>query len=225
MVGYKQKILASIVLASMLSACADMQKKPEPAPPPPSLESMLSQASTANTAGQTDKAVGFLKTAASTYPADKEPWVQMAQIDFDRANYGGAINNALEALQRDPENKLGNSIVAVAGLRLSTKALADLSQRSNLTGSVRTEAQDLAKLLRESLGESVLVPVQSKQAAQAKPVRHPGKSPVNGASGSSGTAAGGATASNAGGVSAAASAAPAASAVQKRDINPFGSLK
>lgn len=218
MVGYKQKILASIVLASMLSACADMQKKPESAPPPPSLESMLSQASAANTAGQSDKALGFLKTAASTYPADKEPWVQMAQMDFDRANYGGAINNALEALQRDPENKLGNSIVAVAGLRLSTKALADLSQRSNLTGSVRTEAQDLAKLLRDSLGESVLVPVQSKQAAQAKPVRHPGKPPVNGA------AAGGTTASNAGGVSKAASAAPAASATQKSDNNPFGSL-
>jgi hypothetical protein len=206
----------------MLGACADMQKKAEPAPPPPSLESMLSQASAANTAGQSDKALGFLKTAASTYPADKEPWLQMAQMDFDHTNYGGAINNALEALQRDPENKLGNSIVAVAGLRLSTKALADLSQRSNLTGSVRTEAQDLAKLLRESLGETVLVPVQPKQTVQAKPVRHPGKPPVNGA------AAGGATAANAGGVSTTASAAPAASApsaTQKGDNNPFGSLK
>jgi hypothetical protein len=40
----------------------------------------------------------------------------MAQIKFDRASYGEAIMNALEALQRDPTDKLGNSIVAVSGL-------------------------------------------------------------------------------------------------------------
>src|SRR5471030_1050866 len=93
-------------------------------------------------------------------------------IKFDRASYGEAIMNALEALQRDPNDKLGNSIVAVSGLRLSTKALADLSQENNLNGSLRSEAKDLAKLLRASLGEDVLVPAAgasvAKQPAAAK---------------------------------------------------------
>ena len=85
--------------------------------------------------------------------------------------------NALEALQRDPNDKLGNSIVAVSGLRLSTKALADLSQQNNLNGSLRSEAKDLAKLLRASLGEDVLVPAGgtavAKQPASAKKATSP----------------------------------------------------
>ena len=43
-------------------------------------------------------------------------------------------------------------------LKWTSKALSDLSQKNNLTGNVRTEAQDLAKLLRTSLNEDVLVP-------------------------------------------------------------------
>jgi hypothetical protein len=122
------------------------------------LEQAMTDAGTALAAGQGDKAQAILKAAATSYPADKTPWLQMAQIKFDRASYGEAITNALEALQRDPNDKLGNSIVAVSGLRLSTKALSDLSRQNNLNGSTRSEAQDLAKLLRASLGEDVLVP-------------------------------------------------------------------
>jgi hypothetical protein len=79
-------------------------------------------------------------------------------MHFDSTNYGEAIVDALEALERDPDDTLANSIVAVSGLRVTSKALADLSQKNNLTGNVRTEAQDLAKLLRTSLNEDVLVP-------------------------------------------------------------------
>ncbi|GJI99520.1 hypothetical protein RugamoR64_00590 [Duganella rhizosphaerae] len=125
------------------------------------LEHALAEADTALASGQSDKAQSILKSAATSYPADKTPWLHMAQIKFDRASYGEAIMNALEALQRDPNDKLGNSIVAVSGLRLSTKALADLSQQNNLNGSLRSEAQDLAKLLRSSLGEDVLVPTSN----------------------------------------------------------------
>lgn len=133
------------------------------------LERALADADTALALGQNDKAHGILKTAATNYPADKSPWLHMAQIKFDRASYGEAIMNALEALQRDPTDKLGNSIVAVSGLRLSTKALADLSQQNNLNGSLRSEAQDLAKLLRSSLGEDVLVPAANPPARKPAP--------------------------------------------------------
>jgi len=76
--------------------------------------------------------------------------------------------NAQEVLVRDPNDRLANSIIAISGLRLSTRALADLSRQNNLSGSIRTESQDLAKLLRESLGEQVLVPPPAAAPAAAK---------------------------------------------------------
>ncbi|WP_235914273.1 hypothetical protein [Rugamonas rivuli] len=133
------------------------------------LENALAEADTALASGHADKAQSILKNAATSYPADKTPWLHMAQIKFDRASYGEAILNAQEALLRDPNDKLGNSIVAVSGLRLSTKALADLSQQNNLNGSLRSEAQDLAKLLRSSLGEDVLVPTSNTTGRKAAP--------------------------------------------------------
>ncbi len=139
------------------------------------LEHALAEADTALASGQSDKAQSILRSAATSYPADKTPWLHMAQIKFDRASYGEAIMNALEALQRDPSDKLGNSIVAVSGLRLSTKALADLSQQNNLNGSLRSEAQDLAKLLRSSLGEDVLVPTSNNSTRKAVPAAAFGK--------------------------------------------------
>ncbi|MFZ6674174.1 hypothetical protein [Undibacterium sp. Xuan67W] len=129
----------------------------------------MSDAELASAAGQQDKALAILKNAANAFPADKAPWAQIAQMKFDAANYGEAIMNAQEVLQRDPADKLANSIIAVSGLRLSTKALTDLSQQNNLTGSLRTEAQDLAKLLRESLGENLLVPAKNKSASSSAP--------------------------------------------------------
>ena len=159
------------------------------------LEQALTDAGTALAAGEGDKAQGILKTAATNYPADKAPWLQMAQIKFDRASYGEAITNALEALQRDPSDKLGNSIVAVSGLRLSTKALSDLSRQNNLNGSLRSEAQELAKLLRGSLGKDVLVPSSTPARKAPAPAKK--------------TAA----------------SAPAKSGNQTNSSDPFGGLK
>ncbi|USX16258.1 hypothetical protein NHH88_10915 [Oxalobacteraceae bacterium OTU3CAMAD1] len=160
--------VASLILLSGCATDGDMvrTKKPQAS----TLEQALTEAGTALAAGEGDKAQGILKAAATNYPADKAPWLHMAQIKFDRASYGEAITNALEALQRDPNDKLGNSIVAVSGLRLSTKALADLSRQNNLNGSLRSEAQELAKLLRGSLGEDVLVP-SSKDARKPAPAK------------------------------------------------------
>jgi predicted Zn-dependent protease len=131
-------------------------------------------------AGQNDKAYALLKSAGSAYPTDKTPWVRMAQMRFDSTDYGDAIVNALEALERDPDDTLANSIVAVSGLRVTSKALADLSQKNNLSGNVRTEAHELAKLLRTSLGEEVLVAnggragaVRPKDAPTRKVIANP----------------------------------------------------
>src|SRR6202008_3126435 len=117
----------------------------------------------ASSAGKKEQAVTLWKEAAQAYPADKTPWLSIAQTRYETGQYGDAIINAQEVLVRDPNDTLANSIIAISGLRLSTRALADLSRQNNLSGSLRTESQDLAKLLRESLGESVLVPTADKK--------------------------------------------------------------
>jgi hypothetical protein len=153
----------------LLSGCAtDGDNVRGAKPQAPTLEQAMTEARTAMAAGEGDRAQVILKAAATSYPADKAPWLQMAQIKFDRASYGEAITNALEALQRDPNETRANSIVAVSGLRLSTKALSDLSKQNNLNGTLRSEARDLAKLLRASLGEEILVP-SSPERKQTNP--------------------------------------------------------
>lgn len=141
-----------------------MAIKKDPVVSTPSLADLSAQATAASNAGKVDKALSILEEATKLYPADKTPWIQMAQMKFDEANYGEAIMNALEALHRDPHDQVAHSIVAVSGLRLSSKALTSLSQQKNLSGSVRTEAQELAKLLRETLGETELIPVAPIQS-------------------------------------------------------------
>ena len=148
-----------ITCVVLLSACASTAPATSHAPKTaPTMASAMAEVDTAVLAGQNDKAYAILKNAGSTFPTDKTPWVRMAQMRFDSTNYGEAIVDALEALERDPDDTLANSIVAVSGLRVTSKALSDLSQKNNLTGNVRTEAQDLARLLRTSLNEDVLVP-------------------------------------------------------------------
>ncbi|MDC8756003.1 tetratricopeptide repeat protein [Janthinobacterium fluminis] len=150
-----RSLLPCVVSVFLLAACASTDG---PRSGSTTLKQLMSEADVAAKAGQYDKSLALLKGAGGAFPADKAPWLQMAQMKFDRNHYGDAIQHALEALQRDPDDKLANSILAVSGLRLSSRALADLTRQNNLNGSLRSEAQELAKLLRASLGEEVLVP-------------------------------------------------------------------
>lgn len=159
--------LACVAGTLLLLACTTPEKQAPTPAPVPTLAQMLSEADAAARAGQYDKALVLLKGGGTAYPSDKAPWLQMAQMKFDRAHYGDAIVDALEVLERDPEDKVANSIVAVSGLRLSGKALADLSRQNNLNGSLRSEAQELAKLLRASIGEEVLLPSAKRPPAPA----------------------------------------------------------
>jgi predicted Zn-dependent protease len=152
-----QRIMPLACLA-LLAACASNPPAAKDPKPAPTIAAAMAEADTALMAGQNDKAYAVLKKATAAFPTDKTPWVRMAQMRFDSTDYGEAIVDALEALERDPDDTLANSIVAVSGLRVTSKALADLSHKNNLTGNVRTEAQELAKLLRTSLGEDTLVP-------------------------------------------------------------------
>lgn len=186
------RTVAATVLAATLSACATTK-----APPTLPLTDLLSQASAAAATGEKEKAITVLKQAAMAYPSDKAPWSTIAQTRYEAAQYGEAITAAQEVLVRDPNDKLANSIIATSGLRLATRALADLSRQNNLSGSLRTESQDLAKLLRETLGETVLFNNPAPKLAEEAKVKS----------------------------SAAARRAAAKAAARSKDTDPFGSLK
>jgi predicted Zn-dependent protease len=164
------RFVGAAACAILLSACASTKPELAEKPPVPTMDELLAKATEASTAGRKEDAVTLWKEAAAAYPADKAPWTSIAQTRYDAGQYGEAIVSAQEVLVRDPNDRLANSIIAISGLRLSTRALADLSRQNNLSGSIKTESQDLAKLLRESLGEQILVPPPVQAAPPAKAV-------------------------------------------------------
>ncbi|UVW30330.1 M48 family metallopeptidase [Massilia sp. H6] len=151
-------------------------------------EQVFAEADQAIAAKQEEKAYAMLKAAGDAHPVDKRPWVKMAQIRFNAGVYGEAISHAHEALERDPDDKVAHSIVAVSGLRVASKALADLTRKNNLQGDVKSEAQDLALMLRTSLGEpNLFKPAAATKSptARARAPRDAAPAPARAASSSS----------------------------------------
>lgn len=155
-------IHVTILCIALLVGCSSTPKPIEVEKPKAAeLNVLMDQGAALEKTGQKDGALLKYKDAAKFYPTSKQPWLKVAQIEFDAANYGEAIVAAQQVVARDQRDKVAHSILSVSGLRVSTKALADLSRQNELSSSVRSEAQNLAKILRESLGETVLVPTQT----------------------------------------------------------------
>jgi tetratricopeptide (TPR) repeat protein len=108
--------------------------------------------------GKTDDAVELLKQATEKYPENKEPWNRLAKMYFDDGDYGEAIEAADEVLELDESDQSAKVIRAVSGLRVASQSLVDLRDDANLQGSARADAVSLVKVLRETLGEDVLLP-------------------------------------------------------------------
>lgn len=157
-----------VAAAALLAGCATAPVS-EPKKRLASAPDMAAEAEAALAAGRSDKAVELFTAISRAQPLDKQPWLRMAQIQFDGAQYGPAIASAQEALARDANDTLAYSILAVSGLRVASRALADLTRKNNLQGSVRSEAQELAKLLRTTLGEDVLVAGRPGARKEAPP--------------------------------------------------------
>jgi len=161
-----KRLIPAIACAALLAACASPGDGALGAAKPATVAAAMAGADAAVAAGKPDQAYTLLKGASLAFPTDKTPWVRMAQMRFDANDYGEAIVHAHEALERDPDDLLANSIAAVSGLRVTSKALGDLTRKNKLNGDVKSEAQDLAKLLRTSLGEEVLVPGADRSKTQ-----------------------------------------------------------
>lgn len=122
------------------------------------MSTMLQQAHELNASGSRDKALALLDQAAKENPTSKEPWLRIAQLHFDASNYPLAMQAAQEVLAREPLNQEAKSVLIVSGLRVAARAISELRNENALSGSTRSEAEKLARSLRETLGESVLVP-------------------------------------------------------------------
>jgi tetratricopeptide (TPR) repeat protein len=143
----------------LLSACAN---KPTSAldqtKPAIELSVLMDKAATSEKEKHFDIALREYEEAAKLYPSSSLPWVRIAQIRYEAGNYGEAISAAQQAVARENRNNVALSIMAVSGLRVSSTALDELRRHNDLTGPIQKEAQELAKVLRMSLGEQVLVP-------------------------------------------------------------------
>lgn len=171
-------ILFGSVLA--LSGCAS---KPKTMTQEEFSTAMAQSSATADTLlekGNREEAITILADLAKKNPGRKDPWVRMAKIHFDGENYAQAIVSAEEALQRDSADRTAKSIRAVGGLRVAAQSLADLRGDVELKGDARSDAVGLAKVMRETLGEDVLVPLDDKKKKPAPSVIRPKPSAVSG---------------------------------------------
>lgn len=162
---------ALVAVSIALSACSSAPKKGDPAAQQALQEKVderIAAADKAQKAGNADQAMEQLDQAIKADPSSKAPWLKKAQMHFDARQYGPAITAAQEALQRDVNDLTAKSILAVSGLRVSAQALEQLRKTNEVTGSARSEAESVAKIIREALGEPILVPV-AEPASGKKP--------------------------------------------------------
>ena len=163
--GMSRVLMVSLV--SALAACSSVPKQDTESAQKAvqvKIDARLAAADEALKQGQTQQAFEQLDQATKIDPSAKQPWVRKAQIHFEARQYGHAINDAQEVLQRDVNDLTAQSILAVSGLRVSANALAQLRKVNEFKGSARNEAESVAKLIREALGESILVAPQSEAA-------------------------------------------------------------
>ncbi|MFL6641758.1 MAG: tetratricopeptide repeat protein [Paraburkholderia graminis] len=163
--------LSGVVLAcGVMAGCATQGNNA--ATTPEAFNKQLADADTVAKGGDQDRAVALYQQLSKSDPTREEPWSRIAQIQFAQGHYGQAIVAAQEALQRDQTDRQAKSVLAVAGLRVATQSLGELRQDASLAGDAKSDAQALAKQLRDTLGEATLFPPDpnDKQAQKKKRV-------------------------------------------------------
>lgn len=163
-----------VVMACLLMTACASTKKVDPAEQRSSLDSLIKQADTEAAIGKNEQSIAILNQAAKENPTSMLPWLRMANLWFNTANYPSAILSANEVLLRESENQEAKSILVVAGLRVAAGAITGLVPQNPVTPGARAEAESLTKALRAALGEKVLVPSQAGDApAPAAPTPAP----------------------------------------------------
>lgn len=191
---------------------------------PDAFNKALADADAQSKAGNQDDALQAYQKLAAADPTREEPWSRIAQIQFQQQHYGQAIVAAQEALQRDQTDRGAKSVLAVAGLRVATESLGELRQDASLQGDAKSDAQALAKQLRDTLGEDSLFPPEQKAkvAYKKRPVKRvvkPAAAKAQEAADTAATAAGTTT------VPATSSATTATGKATGNAADPFSALR
>ncbi len=212
------RVLRSLAIlagsAVLIAGCATSNSGPQSED---AFKQSMSEADAALTSGQRDQAINLYEQIAKNNPTREEPWSRIAQIQFSADRYPQAILAAEEALQRDANDRKAKSILAVSGLRVARRSVVELRADSALAGDVRSDAQLLARMLRDTLGEQVLFP-RDKGDAGPKPAPKRRATTTTTTTATTAAAAGGKAATPAAG---APSTAPAAGG----SADPFGALR
>lgn len=129
---------------------------------------LTSQAESKANDGQDDAAVALLKKVTLKNPVDPDPWLKIARIRFQSDDYVDALLASEEVISRDRTNEAGNSIALVSSLRLAERSIGLLRSGTDLEGSMRDRAHQLAAQLRKTLGEDVLLPAGAESHTDKK---------------------------------------------------------
>ncbi|MDT8841639.1 tetratricopeptide repeat protein [Paraburkholderia fungorum] len=220
--------LSGVVLAcGVIAGCATQGNNV--ATTPEAFNKQLADADTVAKGGDQDRAISLYQQLAKSDPTREEPWSRIAQIQFTQGHYGQAIVAAQEALQRDQTDRQAKSVLAVAGLRVATQSLGELRQDASLAGDAKSDAQALAKQLRDTLGEATLFPPDPNDKPVVKKkrnIRHVAKGKTTETpEATPGAAAPAATAAAPAAPAPAAPAAPAKAAQSGGASDPFSALR
>ena len=174
--GVAPRFLSVLALAAMAACSTVPSPSVDPAAPAPAIVSMdewMARGDAAAQEGDHTKARDAWRAAAKDYPTAKQPWLKLSEDYFNAADYGNAVLAAQEALQRDPRDRLANSVLAVSGLRLTAGSLAALRDDGAYAVGSRDEAVAVTHSLREALGEPVLVPPPENSTPRKHVARAP----------------------------------------------------
>lgn len=209
-------------ISSLMTGCATNGASMSPEEFAAVMASSNSKVDSLVGSGNYEEAIKVLGDVAKNNPGKKEPWLRMARVHFDDKNYSQAIVAAEEALQRDGTDRTAKTLRAVSGLRVASLSLADLRGDVDLKGNTKSDAMALVKVMRETLGEEVLVPQGGtgvKKGPLGVPFRGPPATPRQApATGAPASAPGSAPPAQTGGK-------PAAPAPATGSGNPFGVLR
>lgn len=175
--GIRARLACLLIASTLLGGCVTQSAESSRATP--TLDAFARDAEAELAKGNRDQAVALLTQGARSYPTSAAPWLKIANIWFDAANYPSAILAANEALQRDATSQEAKSLLVVGGLRVAAGAVAGLRPTPGVGTNVRSEAETLTNSLRAAIGESTLVPatpsetraVPASKRSRARPVR------------------------------------------------------
>ncbi|WP_314402119.1 tetratricopeptide repeat protein [Stenotrophomonas rhizophila] len=160
--------LLAMALLSSLAACSSAPKKGAVPPYDATMTTAETQVATVGS----EAAIKSFEDAARADPTRKEPWVRIAQLQFDQGQYARAIVAAEEVLQRDPDDLVADGVITVAGFRIANTSLTRLQGRGALASeTARKEAKTLADTLRKTMGDAVLEDPKPKPRAPARRTR------------------------------------------------------